>query len=231
MIEWRPITERTSWLKWRQEALLRFEAKAIPEPMSGCWLWTGAMVPDGYGSTHWPFDGRTTLKAHRAAWIFYRGDLADDQQVLHRCDTRACVNPDHLFLGDNVTNVADRVAKNRSAHIRGVHQGRAKLTERDALQILADPRPHWKIAADYGISEGPVSQIKAGKLWTHVTGGRTDIRGALRGERVGNSKLTAEEVRQIRADVRSHSVIASDFHVSRSHVGDIKRRKRWSHVD
>lgn len=159
------IQDRATW----DACLARFEEKFIPEPMSGCWLWIAGLVPDGYGSFYWPFDGRVTLKAHRASWILYRGPLLDEEQVLHRCDTRCCVNPDHLFKGDNAANVADRVAKGRSAFLRGSHQGRAKLTEDAAAAIYTDPRTSKVIAEEYGVSVFPVRAIKRRQLWVHAT--------------------------------------------------------------
>jgi hypothetical protein len=78
--------------------------------MSGCWLWLGAVIPDGYGSTK--VDNKAIL-AHRRSWVIHRGPIPPDAHVLHRCDNRLCVNPDHLFLGDNLINVADKMAKGR----------------------------------------------------------------------------------------------------------------------
>ncbi len=54
-----------------------------------------------------------TVRAHRFAWATVFGDPGE-QHVLHRCDNPACVRPDHLFLGDHETNMADKVAKGRA---------------------------------------------------------------------------------------------------------------------
>ena len=45
-----------------------------------------------------------------------------------------------------------------------------------------------------------------------------------------NSKLTADDVRAIRADKRTHQAISEDYPISRRHVSDIKRRLVWKHV-
>jgi hypothetical protein len=209
----------------------RFESYVIPEPNSGCHLWMGATVPDGYGSFYWPFDGRYSLKAHRAAWIIYVGPLQDEIQVLHHCDNPPCVNVDHLFCGTNADNVADRCAKGRSACLKGSENPRAKLTEDDASLIFADPRPYAEIAADFGISRGPVGAIKRGLIWRHITGGAVSMRGVLRGDDCPWSKLSSNDVRSIRCDARSRKRIAEDYGVTSSLIDRIIWRKAWAHVD
>ena len=88
----------------------RLEAKTIPEPMSGCRLWIGANRPSGYGRV---VCGNKTLTAHRVAWETFVGPIPPGMDVLHSCDNPPCVNPDHLFLGTDLDNVRDMIAKGR----------------------------------------------------------------------------------------------------------------------
>lgn len=91
--------------------------------------------------------------------------------VLHKCDVRVCVNPDHLFLGTNQDNVNDRVAKGRSWRAQGVKHHFAKLTEADVRDIR-DRAKVWgmgrALAKEYGVSTAVISAVKRGQRWAHV---------------------------------------------------------------
>ncbi len=88
----------------------RFHSKYIPEPNSGCWLWTAAMVGYEYGGL-W-VNGKTD-RAHRVSWKLYYGDIPNGLQVCHKCDTPLCVNPEHLFIGTHKENMHDALRKGR----------------------------------------------------------------------------------------------------------------------
>lgn len=86
--------------------------------MTPCVLWTGALKPNGYGQR--TFRGRS-MSAHRAAWIEAYGDIPEGMHVCHRCDVRACVRLDHLFLGTRSDNMRDMFAKGRAPSQRITH--------------------------------------------------------------------------------------------------------------
>ena len=71
----------------------RLEAKIMPEPNSGCWLWIGALTGKGYGKIL--IDGRLRL-AHRVSYEFHVGSVPDGKELDHKCRMKCCVNPSHL---------------------------------------------------------------------------------------------------------------------------------------
>ncbi len=146
----------------------RFDSKWMPEPYSGCWLWVGSarnVHPAKRVYGEFVYREKHCL-AHRVSWILRNGDIPAKLNVLHSCDTTLCVNPDHLFLGTQADNIADRVRKRRSAI--GERVGRAKLTEREVLLINSEIGSLRKIAIKYGISRTHVAYIKNGRTWRHL---------------------------------------------------------------
>lgn len=91
------------------DVLERFEAKYVPEPNTGCWLWFGAELNYGYGQ----FRNDGHALAHRWSYSHFIGPIPEGLIVRHRCDTPCCVNPDHLELGTYVDNMADKVRRGR----------------------------------------------------------------------------------------------------------------------
>lgn len=143
----------------------RFEQSYIPEPNSGCWLWDATCDADGYGRIR--RDG-STERAHRVSWSLYRGDLPDGVHVLHRCDTPQCVNPNHLFLGDNAKNIEDKRMKGRCNSPSGERQGLCRLTAQKVRAIREDLRSETMTAAAYGVSPTTVGDIRRGRTWRHI---------------------------------------------------------------
>lgn len=138
--------------------LVRFENKFLPEPMSGCWLWMATIQPEtGYGAISRPGG---VVGAHRLSWELYRGAIPDGLHVLHKCDIRSCVNPDHLFLGTNKDNVDDMLRKGRSRKkpLRSETQSMMReepfSTERKAQEFLEALEAQGQLALE---SQRPLS--------------------------------------------------------------------------
>lgn len=148
----------------------RFNAKWTPEPFSGCWLWIGAVVGNGYGEIY-HHHVKHCVHAHRASWELHRGPIPEGLCVLHKCDTRLCVNPGHLFLGTHQDNVLDMYAKKRWKKIQntsGENNHRAQITEALARLIKRSPLDSNELSRSLGISRFITYNIKKGKRWKHV---------------------------------------------------------------
>lgn len=134
-----------------------------------CWIWKGDADDDGYGRL-WCNERRRSMRAHRVSWELHNDQIPDGFDVLHKCDNPPCVRPDHLFLGTNVENSADRDAKGRT--LRGEDHGMAIVT--DAL--VREIRQRYQqgginetmLGAEYGLSQTAVSQIVLKKCWKHI---------------------------------------------------------------
>jgi hypothetical protein len=214
----------------------RLDGKSVPDP-SGCRLWTGWRLPQGYGEIQ--VRGRHKL-AHRVAWELEHGPIPDGMCVCHRCDTPACINVAHLFIGTSADNTADKVAKGRHLHGEAV---RRKLTKQDALAILDALRAGESVAGTarrWGVGNTTVKSIADGSLWRRETEGHRDgiaIRVANpnpgRGEAVRSSKVTAADVVAIRlARTLGESVanLARHYQVSQRALRLICQRVTWRHV-
>lgn len=127
---------------------------------SGCWEWQGFVNASGYGLFR---VGAKKSRAHRVCWTLIHSEPAAEQCVLHRCDNRRCVRPEHLFLGSRPDNTADMCAKKRQAS--GERNGVAKLTADAVKEIRSSDAPRKAIAQQYNISVRHVFTLRAGRLW------------------------------------------------------------------
>ena len=127
---------------------------------SGCWLWTAyCMKKNGYGFFRTP--ARHEL-AHRVSYRLFNG-VIDTRDVMHKCDVRNCVNPEHLVLGTRLENMQDAKLKGRMRIGQG--HGRSKLTDEQVNLIKKSSKLQREIAAEFGITQSHVSCLKSGKKW------------------------------------------------------------------
>jgi len=139
----------------------RFLEKVV-KVSSGCHEWIGCLMPNGYGQFH--KDGKTAY-AHRVAWEIEHGE-EPSEYVLHKCDNRKCVNPEHLFIGSFYDNMNDMVEKGRQAH--GEKNHHAKLTKEQVLQIRQEIGTNQEIGEKYGVTRSLISMIRSGRIWKNI---------------------------------------------------------------
>ena len=145
------------------------EERSIPEPTTGCWLWEGAISKNGYGSLRHPTKGKTTY-AHRFSFFVHNGYLP--VVVRHRCDQRACVNPDHLVGGTQAENLNDMMTRGRRVYVgrKGESAGNVILTDALVTEIrsLAGYRNATALGRRFGVHHSTVSKILKRKMWKHI---------------------------------------------------------------
>lgn len=151
--------------------LQRFNQKWVPEPYSGCHLWTGCTInPMERGVMR--VKGKIYL-ASRISFQLFNGPIPPGMCVCHRCDTPSCVNPSHLFLGTQVDNVKDMTQKGRAhkggTFFRGELISWSKLTESDVRFIRESKGRNCDLASLFGVSRSAITDIRKKKCWKGVS--------------------------------------------------------------
>lgn len=132
-----------------------------------CWVWTASASHDGYGA--FGVGGRKggMVRAHRFSYSLTHGPIPDGKMVLHRCDNRRCVNPNHLFLGDAKSNGEDMAKKDRSTH--GERNPRVKLSEGEVCEMrgyYSRGRGTLKdLGLRYGVAKSTAHAVVSGVNW------------------------------------------------------------------
>lgn len=175
-----PLTESDKKRFWSK---VNKSGPTVRPELGQCWEWVAA-TSAGYGK--FGLGGRAggMFRANRIAYTLLVGPIPEGQLVLHKCDYRKCVRPDHLFLGDQMNNISDMWSKNRGAegdsHGMRKHPerrsfgekcGTSKLSTSDVLEMR---RLHEAsvsgadISLLFGVTKSTVSRIVHRLWWKHV---------------------------------------------------------------
>ena len=134
---------------------------------NGCIVWTGARDKDGYGKSS--VNG-VDIRAHRLAWIHKNGPIPIGLWVLHRCDNPPCINPDHLYVGDQFQNEDDKRQRGKSP--RGESNIKAKLSDIEIIEMreMYETGAYSKAALGrhFHVCKSTSTRIINGKLWKHI---------------------------------------------------------------
>jgi hypothetical protein len=158
--------------------------KDVPGPLeTACWIYQDGSKK--YGRFYWgpkPDGGNDNIDSHRASWRIFREDLGpipddDDgnpQQVLHKCDVKKCVNPDHLELGNHTINMAQKVERGGMQCMKGENNPRAQLTNEEAGHALwLAQQDRWAELWEYKpflrLSDRSRGNLLGGETYSHIT--------------------------------------------------------------
>lgn len=198
----------------------RFLSYLHYEPNSGCILWGGSQTRGGYGQFGIEECPRRT---HIISYFIHKGQIPDGLCVLHKCDTPACVNPDHLFLGTVGDNSRDMVAKGRHVPVSmpRAKNPNAKLTEEQMVEIENSCEATRVLAERFGVAQHTIRVYRSKK--------KRDRRDWYR----ANSKLSTDDVRTIISRLRggeSRKQLALEYSVGYGAISDIEHGRTWSDI-
>lgn len=144
----------------------RFWSKVDKSDEDGCWVWTAAKNAHGYGLFRW--QEKSSL-ATRVLWEHTFGPISDGLYVCHHCDNPSCVRLDHLYMGTQLSNIGDCVARGRIS--KGEHRPASKLTEenvREIRKLYASGMSKHKLAAQFGVVRKTILDCLSRKNWKGV---------------------------------------------------------------
>lgn len=232
------VIEGTKIVKWvierqrvvpnviEREVLAYAGLKIEIDKKTGCWNCIERLATG---------DGYITVKrndehgAHRVSYKYAYGEIPKGKSILHKCDNKICINPEHLFVGSLKDNIADMVSKDRQA--KGTKINTNILTEEQVIEILKDNTSlHTELAEKYGVTKHAIFRIRKRLNWKHVslpegfkpyiTPSRAKSRS---GENHGCCKLTDKQIDEIRNNLTDNQYqLAERYEISQAHIWRIK---------
>ena len=147
----------------------RFQDKWELNKNTGCWEITGWIDENGYGRAS---VNKKYFGSHRVSWVLNNGEIPNGMYVLHKCDNRKCVNPDHLFLGTHQDNMDDMNKKGRYCTLVGESARNVILTEEEVNQIRLKYIPYkytqQMLADEFGVCAPLIHRIIKRDVWKHI---------------------------------------------------------------
>ncbi len=204
-------------------------------PAGECWEWQSIGKGNRYGQLRL---GDYVYPAHRVAYAISCGPIASGLLVRHKCDNPICVRPEHLELGTNADNVADKMARGRHRVRSAENHPGAKLTSRAAMAIRqayhATSVTMKELARQHGVSRETIREILYGRHWPRAGGPILHRTGKRRGEEHHSARLTAKDVKAIRQRYlngeATYADLGREFGMSRHSIRRAISRISWKHI-
>lgn len=101
---------------------------------TGCWIWNGSAYKNGYG---WLKVFGRVISAHRYSYELHKGKIPKGAEILHSCDVKLCINPDHLIAGTHKQNMKE--ASERGLLCKGINHpmhGKRNPRPRQANKVI-----------------------------------------------------------------------------------------------
>ena len=192
-----------------------------------CWEWKGYINQNGYG--HIRIYGKGWY-AHRYAYFLWKFDLSPNWCILHKCDNPKCCNPYHLFHGTRLDNNTDMRKKERQTR---------KLTDEEIVSIRNDTfSTNKELATKHKVSDVQIGNIRKGVSWSDRYANFSDPKTIrknrsdtyIRGINHGMSKLTEDDVREIRKSSLNNEELAKIYGLTRRNIRLARIGITWKHV-
>ncbi len=154
---------QAAWHTGRMRKLQNRNAEWLLKRVSktgDCIVWKRAKNTSGYGVFR---QNKAIVRAHHFSFILHIGPIPNGLCVLHKCDNRACVNPDHLFLGTRADNLMDCIKKNRFPI--------AKLTAENVVDLRkrhSQGESYVSLGKRFNISHGHVWNVVSKRSWPGI---------------------------------------------------------------
>jgi hypothetical protein len=142
-------TPLTNLLSLPQKVLFRYLSK-IKKQREGCWEWTGALNPEGYGILTYVAISPYPIRAHRLSYELSVGPIPDNMHVHHVCENRRCVNPAHLMAVDareHIVNLTPGSASYKASRVTHCPHGHEYTPENTWI----DGKRDWPASASSAI--------------------------------------------------------------------------------
>ena len=144
-------------IDYQEKAKKRFLSSFI-EDSSGCHLWVKTKDRNGYGKMSIL---RKSVQAHRYSWELHNGrKIPDGMVVMHKCNNKSCVNPDHLEIGTLSENAVHAILTNRRK-ISVLNEDQVKLIRSSSL-------PSLELAKLFDVTFSCIDDIKKMKTWKYL---------------------------------------------------------------